>query len=392
MTNYLITALIITLGGVVAAQTQTELILSEVAANNKTIISASKSLEYQRLENRTGITLPNPEFGYDFMSGTPETAGNQVDMTITQPLDFPTSYLKRKQISDIKDNRAEYEFLLTRQRVLLEARLICVELVYRNKLYSKLLQRNVELEELQRLFKRRLEEGEGNILDLNKTTLQLIEVNALFLNNQSAINSLTEQLTSLNGGKEVLFTDTVYPDVIAVPAFESFEAAIEKNDPIRKILLEEEVLAQKEVELYRALSLPQLEAGYHYQGILGQKFQGIHFGATIPIWEKHNTVKAGKARTVLIQNQLDKHKTEHYHEIKQLYEQLVSLELTISMYREVFENFNNNALLKRALELGQISLITYFLEMNYFYQAYNNYLEAEKEYHSVLARLNKYIL
>ncbi len=53
---------------------------------------------------------------------------------------------------------------------------------------------------------------------------------------------------------------------------------------------------------------------------------------------------------------------------------------------------NNIELLKKLKDLGEISMIEYFMEISYFYQVYDDYLMIEKEYYLALAELFKYRL
>jgi outer membrane protein, heavy metal efflux system len=52
------------------------------------------------------------------------------------------------------------------------------------------------------------------------------------------------------------------------------------------------VIGQQMVEVSKALNLPKFETGYHYQAMLGQRFNGLHLGLTIPLWENKNKVNA----------------------------------------------------------------------------------------------------
>ena len=53
---------------------------------------------------------------------------------------------------------------------------------------------------------------------------------------------------------------------------------------------------------------------------------------------------------------------------------------------------NNNELLNKALQLGEISSLQYFMELNYYYDSYDNFLNLESDYYQVIAELNKYQL
>ena len=143
-------------------------------------------------------------------------------------------------------------------------------------------------------FKIKLEKGDGTILDVNKVTIQLIEIKKKVKENEFVIDRLKTNLTSYNGGVPVSFEDTSYFEPPAMPLFVELEREYELADPLRKILEQDKSIAQHQIKLSKALSLPKFELGYHYQGILGQTYNGIHTGISIPLWENKNTVKAMK--------------------------------------------------------------------------------------------------
>ncbi len=374
------------------AQSSADTVLANIAKNNKTIIANTQYWEAKKLQYKTGLTPYNPAIDYDFMVGSPSTAGNQNDFTVTQSFDFPTAYIKKKQLSEQQIAQTEFQITSKRQNVLLEAKKICIELVYHNKLQSQLAQRKQNTEKLLSDFQVKLNKGEGNILDVNKAQLQLIEINKDFQQDLSSINQLNQKLTELNGGNAIIFTDTIYPLLPTIPAFEQLENEIEASDPIRKFLEQEKLITQKQVELSKPMWLPKFEMGYHYQGILGQAFQGVHAGITIPLWENKNTVKTQQANLLFTNLNLQDHINENYYEIKQLYEKYQNLKITLSEYQTVFASLNNTTLLNKALASGQISTIEFFMELSYYYNAFNNYLQIEKEYYEVIAELYKYQL
>lgn len=140
------------------------------------------------------------------------------------------------------------------------------------------------------------------------------------------------------------------------------------------------------------MTLPKFEAGYHYQGILGQKFNGARIGVSIPLWENKNRIKQSQAELSVADVQLNEHINEHYYDIKQLYEKYSNLQKTVEDYQNVLSNINSIQLLGKALSFGEITTIQYFLEASYFYTATNNYLLAEKELNEVIAELYRYKL
>jgi outer membrane protein, heavy metal efflux system len=229
------------------------------------------------------------------MYGFPVNAGNQTDFLINQTFDFPTSYGKRNQLAESRISQSDLQFTAGRQDILLEAQQTCLELVYRNKLQVQLVERKAYTEDLLASFEKRLNTGEGNILDVNKAKLQLIEINKDYHLNLSEINQLIQKLTGLNGGEALAFTSTAYPVLAPIEDFEELFTEIQAKDPTLKFIEMDIASSQKQLELSKALALPKLEAGYRHQGILGQRFNGFHFGTTIPLWENKYKVMQSEA-------------------------------------------------------------------------------------------------
>lgn len=374
------------------AQSNLDSVLAYVLRNNKTLAAYNEYNTARALQYQTGLTPADPVAEYDYLFGNNTAIGDQVEFSITQSFDFPTVYGKRKDVSESNIAQLEFEMIVKRQDILFDAETIYLDIIYKNKLNLYYQERKDVLEKLVNDFQTKLEKGDGNILDVNKSRLILIEITKLYNENISTINQLHQHLIELNGGNTILITDTIYPVADALPAFEVLEQEYEKNDPLRKILEQEKIIAQNELELRKALWLPKIETGYHYQGILGETYQGIHAGISIPLWENKNIVSAQESYITYTDVNLQNHINEHYYEIKEMYERYVSLSASLEEYGKIFNEVNNKFLLDKALELGQITAIEYFLEISFFDDALRNYLLTENEYYRIIAQLNKYKL
>ena len=374
------------------AQSTIDAVLSAIARNNKTIQASEQYWEAKHLEYKTGLAPYNPTVEYDYLVGSPESAGNQTEIEVSQAFDFPSVYFKKKQLANEQMAQTDFHLLAQRQEILLEAKKACLELIYRNKLQVQLEERKQNSERLLKDFQTKLDKGEGNKLDVNKTRLQLLEVTKQYDENVSALDQLNTKLTQLNGGNPILFTDTTYPVTTSMLSFEELEAEIESSDPVRNVLEQEQNVAQKQVELSKSLWLPKLEAGYRYVDVPGQKFNGVHTGITVPLWANANTVKQQKARLLFSDLELQDHRNEHYHEIKKLYERYENVKKSLEDYQTAFASLESETLLNKALSLGHLSTIEYFMEINYYNTAYNNYLHTEYEFYTVIAELFKYRL
>jgi hypothetical protein len=138
--------------------------------------------------------------------------------------------------------------------------------------------------------------------------------------------------------------------------------------------------------------MPKPEVGYHSQGILGQSYKGFHVGASVPLWENKNRVRTERANLLHSQLQLTAIRTEHRNENLRLFEQYLARKKNLEQHEEMIATINSEELLKKALRLGQITIIEYFFELSYFYTVYDKYLSTEHEYQQALAALLKYQL
>lgn len=374
------------------AQSPFDSILDSIKYNNKTIRLKAKELEERRLNLKSEMNLSNPKVDYDYLKGSPSTAGNQTDLTINQPFDFPTAYIKRKQLLEEQNTEAELALLLVKQEVLLDAKMLLLELIFRNKIQDILLARMKNAQNYLSAYELKFTSGDANILDLNKAKLEMIDVNTKVELNSSEILQLKQKLIELNGGENLNFQLFTYPERVDVPEVEALELEIESQDPIRKLLEQQRVISSKNIEFSKSMALPKIETGYHYQAILGQTFQGVHVGFTIPLWENRNKIKSMQAHLIATESKLDEHKIEHSAEIKQLHEKQRSLKSILAQYEQLLEPEEYSRLLNQAFEFGEISSINYYMEIAYNYTTVYNYLLTEMEYHQAIARLYRFQL
>ncbi|MBK8291037.1 MAG: TolC family protein [Flammeovirgaceae bacterium] len=375
-----------------AAQTNVDNVISQIARNNKSILATQQYWDAQDLQYKTGLTPNNPKVEYDYLPGRPDGAGTQEEFNITQAFDFPTAYGKKNKVSEQQVTQSTFQMMVVRQDILLEAKQVCLELIYLNKINQELTNRLAQVEKVRNSFQEKLAKGEGNILDVNKANLQLITLKSELESSKSSMKQWNHKLTELNGGIEIAFNEAAYSGLPVIPELNELDSIIEANNPIAKVLQQEKVIAQQKIELSKSMALPKIEAGYHAQSILGQRYQGAHIGLSIPLWENKNRVKFQQATFSHSDLKLQEHKTEHSFYIKQLYEKYQNLKSTVEEYNQVLLKANNSELLNKALQAGQISSIEYFMELSYFYAAYDKLLIKDKELQKTVAELYKFQL
>ncbi len=390
ITIYIISCLFIQTS---VAQIGVDSVMKQVERNNKSINANKKYWNAKREEYKTGLTPYDPLVEYDYMWGSPVGAGNQRDFSVTQRLDFPTAYKRKKELSGQQIAQTELKQQVHRQNILLEAKLLILQVIYLNKKGVELNRRLINTQNLVNDYQKKFDKGDATILDINKAKLQLLNIQNEAGLSENERQVILTKISELNGGLPVVITDTIYPSLPpSIPDFETLDSIIEANDPIIKVYEQEKRIWEQQIALQKAMNLPKIETGYHSQGILGQSYRGFHAGIVIPLWENKNKPNAAKSNLDYVNSIAETHILEHRLENKQYYEQLDIREKMLQEYKQLLSSLNNTALLNKALALGQITIIQYFYDESFYFTAYDKYLQAEWEYQQAVGRLFKFQL
>lgn len=373
------------------SQNNIDSVLSEIESNNTTLSALKQSADANKLGNKTGIYLQNPEVEFNYVWGNPSAIGNRIDINVTQSFDFPTAYGYKNQISNIKNEQVELEYQKQRKELLFRARLVCYDLIYTNALRAELSERILNAESIVNSYKAKLDVGETNILEYNKAQLNLLNLSKQMESYTIEREALLGELTRLNGGIYIDLTDSNF-QIAEIPVdFEQWYLQAEQSNPLLNWLKKGIEHSQKQVSLNKSLSLPKLKAGYMSESVIGQEFQGVTVGLSIPLWENKNTVKYAKANTLAMENIANDNKIQLYNQLEVLHRKATELQKSVTDYKERLQIFNNSELLKKALNKGEISLINYMIELSIYYQSVKASLEMERDMNKALAGLNQYL-
>jgi cobalt-zinc-cadmium efflux system outer membrane protein len=176
----------------VGAQTSFQHILTDISANNPDVRARQQAQDARISAYRTGITPYDPTLSFDYLIGFPRAGGNQADFLAVQSFDFPSVYAKKRALAGMAESGGTYAVASRRQEVLLEARRTLVELTYANKMNAEWERRIEQAEQAYRMLERKMNEGEGNILDANKAKLQWLALQ----NERQLLESRRSQYTA----------------------------------------------------------------------------------------------------------------------------------------------------------------------------------------------------
>ena len=370
------------------AQNNTNSVLTSIEENNTTLKALRETAESQKLENRTGIYLSNPEIGFNYLWGNPVDMGNRTDFSVTQTFDIPTITGMKSKVANGKNDLVEWQYKADRMNIMLEAKQYCIELIYYNALGKEL---NLRLEHAQTIaesYKKRLATGDANKLEYNKIQLNLSSVQGEMSRIEVERNTLLSQLKRLNGGKDVIFDESQFAQIQLPLNFDDWFINAEQKNPVLAYIKQEIEVSKRQVSVSKAMGLPTFSAGYMSEKVVGQRFQGISVGVSIPLWENKNRVKQAKAAVRAAESREADSKQQFYSNLQIQFNRAMGLQNTAQAYRKSLFTANSTDLLKKALDAGEISLLDYMVEIGLYYETVNQALQAEMDYQKAFAELS----
>jgi outer membrane protein TolC len=390
MKRAIIITVLMVLGFNLFAQNTIDNVLAEIEKNNTTLLAYRKSVDAEKIGNKTGLTPQNPEVEFNYLWGNPSAIGNRTDFSVKQSFDFPTAYSYKNQISNLKNEQAELEYKKQRNEVLYQTRVVCVKLIYYNALKVELSKRHANALKVADAYTSKYNAGDVGILDYNKSQVNLLNILKEQENNEIERNALLLELITLNGGNSINFSDSLFSNHTIPVDFEQWFIQSEANNPLLQWVNQEITISEKEAKLNTAMSLPKLYGGFMSEKVAGEQFQGVTVGITIPLWENKNTVKYAKAKTIALQSIETDAKLQFYNSMKATHTKVIALQKNVADYRSKLELYSNSALLEKAFNKGEISLTEYMYELSLYYESFYKLLEMEMNLNLGFAELIKY--
>lgn len=113
-------------------------ILQQIARNNPQLHAQDKARNAEKIELKTSNNLDRTAVSYSpfFANGVQGIASSE--LVVSQDFDFPTLYAGRNKMIKKQSEVLDTRFESLRRDVLLDARLLCIQLVHQQKLATVL--------------------------------------------------------------------------------------------------------------------------------------------------------------------------------------------------------------------------------------------------------------
>ena len=378
-------------GGFAQTNTAGEL-LKDIAENNAELKAYRAFIESRQLDNKSGNNLPDPQLSAFYLPYGENNGAEYTEYQISQSFEFPTVYAARSKWNDLQGQQLENEYAKLRQEILLHANKLIVDINTMQQ--QKELERTRReqgkrvYEQIQELYKKE----QVGILDLNKAKIVWIQEQFVVERIDTEIQNSLLLLEKLNGGQPIEMDKIRLQEETEVESLETLWQAKITQDPALQQLSINESVSQQKIKLEQNKVLPDLTAGYNYQGVSGNNFFGFYGGVSIPLWNSKNKVKAAQAEYEYRESQTVAATATLYASFQERYNRY---QVTLKKYREyqsTMESLDSEALLLKAFTLGELSFMDYYVELQFYRNALDSMLQMEKELYQLKAELLKYRL
>lgn len=367
-------------------------ILEDVEQNNKELQAFSSLMESRQLALKAGNNLPDPQFGAYYLPFGDHNSGDYTEFQLTQSFEFPTVYGARKNLINKQQAQMELEYALKRQEILLLAKGHCLELVYLNKRIGVEQNRATQAKKVFDQVQALLKNEQVGILEVNKAKVAWMQEHFKIEQIKNEATNLMLLLQNLNGGIKVLFNRSDFMNSLALAPLDSIWKSKQQIDPFIQMLKQKEAVALQEVKLSKSKALPNLTAGFNYQGISNSNYSGLFGGVSIPLWSNKHKIKSAQASYSYQESSSEIQSDMHFTKLQKQYNNYQNLLSQYQEYESTLSALNSDALLLKAYELGEISFTEFYMELLFYRQAYDAMLEIENQLNQLKSELLQYQL
>lgn len=369
------------------AKTTVQTAITDIERNNITLKALRKACDAEKIGNATGNYLEDPEVEFSYSWGSPADIGTRQDISVTQSFDIPTILGKKRKVAEMKNEMAEWQYRADRMNILLEARLLLIDMIYYNKILLELAKRKTSAQAIMDAQKLRLDKGDGNIIEYNKARMMFSTVEVETEQMETERNAVHSQLVRLNGGSDVT-VDLYEFEPIGLPLdFSEWFGRKAETIPALAYMASSTALSEKELSVAKAMKFPAVSIGYVRENTLGQYYHGVSVGMSIPLWNRKNTVRQAKVAAEAARYRQENAVSQYRGQLEVLYNRTSGLRKTVEEYRLMLRETSSEALLAKALDAGEISVIEYYVQMGAYYELADKALAAERECQKAFAEL-----
>ena len=374
--SLLVPAAILSAGNLRAQTTESiDSVLAFVERNNIQLQALQQSNEASRLEIQAQNNLQQDlsvSYSPFFTRGYNGVASSE--LVVSMGFDFPSQYVSRSKSGKLQNEALDMQYALQRRDILLQAKLLCLDLIRLNQEKELLDTRLANADELLTLMEKRFSEGGANVIEVNKVKMERMNVRTLVAQNEAS-RQIPLELTTTDypAAQDIISYDEFYGEIMSTDAaILSAEASVDA--------------AAQEIKVNKQNWLPKFEVGYRRNTSMNEAANGFLVGASIPLFSSRNKTKIAEARHTAAQSELENARMQAETQLMSKYNEIQQIRSAVEAYDVPLMHSTLDALKTAVLE-GQLSIIDYYVEADNVYNNLSAYLTLENQYRRLLSEL-----
>ena len=386
-------ALVLAPASFASAQDGIEGILSGIEQNNRELSALRSRIEADKYGYKAEKALEDPEFGFNYLWGTPDE-GQRKDFSLTQTLDLALLFGSKGKLANTKAELSDLEYRVERQRILLEANKLCLEIIYRNALDRELGRNLAQADSLKALMENLYNEGSIGRKDYGEAALSATLARSEFSRNRIERDNLLTALAGMNGGEPVQLTINEFPQSGMLPSdFVQWYSEAESGSPVLAYVAQQVNVSGQALKTEKIANAPKLTAGYMSELVTGSEFRGLTLGVSIPLWSVKNNVRQARASYDASVKYQEDAAAQYYTAMLQAYSRAQGL---LEVLSDLEASMDEAEATLRAVEqrctLGESPVMELLVERRLYNELLTATLAARLDYHQALADLNAFRL
>ena len=361
-------------------------VISEILQNNPRLKALDASQKSQSALLRNAARLSSqPEVEFEHMWGADDA--KKWNIGVTQSFDWPGVYSKRGKEAEARIDAFRYLYAVEARGVALEVRLLMANAVYINKQLQLVSEISKNLSELKASVDMAYKRGQLTVLDVKKLDFEIYSVSARQGDLLEEQDKVLGQLEALNGGNPIDADVSAYA-LEKLLDIDAYLAAAVENNPSVKAADRNAQAARIASRAANAERLPGFSVGYRHAFEENTHFNGFSVSMTLPVFTNKNASVAADIEARALDFEATGAAVSAQSKVRSTYNDAVRRGDAMKEMSAVVLDDTYPSLLMMAYKGGQINVITYLQEINYFQNARTEYLAAEYSYIVDLNELN----
>lgn len=331
--------------------------------------------------------LNDPEVEFEHLWGPDDN--KKWNIGVSQSFDWPGAYGKRIRTAESRRQAWTYRYAAEELSLRTSAKEAFAMGVYARRRLD-LLQRVYEnMDSLRNYITTGYRDGQLTILDVKKIQLELYGLRARIADVSQESMQAGAELAALNDGNALDADFGAYPAEPMYDLSRYLEYASSANPDVTAAEATVKS-ARLEADAVAASRMPGFTVGYRHAFEEEQHFNGFAIGVSLPVYSRSRAVKAAKLRATASGFDAAEASASARSAVTAAYSVAEKRRNALSELNDVTLDESYPRLLLMAYKGGQINVITYIQELNYYLSARETRLDAEYQLRLALITLNKY--